>query len=140
MRQYIIVISLGSGKKYCSVNADVKASQNGKNWHFIGNVWIRHFYLYRYGNLDIMIMHLNPLKMSCDFHFDVFKYIIDVMFTYRRIKCMLINFLGYEFYHNYASISTFGFKPFKNSPWKYIFRKTNLGHSQFISIFEYNIH
>ena len=71
--------------------------------------------------------------MSYAFHFDVFKYIIDVMFLYLQRKKMLTNFLGYDFYPSFTFISTFIFKPFKNLAKIYL-ENINLGHSPRILI------
>lgn len=54
-----------------------------------------------------MIILLNIFKDElCFSPFMVLNFIIDVMFLYphRGKKCMLINSLGYEFYHSYTLI------------------------------------
>lgn len=63
-------------------------------------------------------------------------FIINAMFLYwQREKCMLINSCRYEFYHNYAFISTLTWNHLKI----YICKNINLGHGYFISICEYQI-
>lgn len=57
--------------------------------------------------------------MSYAFHFDVFRF-----YHHCDVSLLTGEKMYVDKFHNYAFISTFSFKPLKNSPGKYVFRKT----------------